>query len=281
MMKDRTKRLARRTVAAGLLVCVVFVFAAIGSWHALAQTAAKPGPFTEAQAQAGQAAYAQNCAKCHDSGEAPPLNGAGFLNVWASRSTHDLFARVKDTVPVDNPGSLSNETVVPIIAWLLKNNGVAAGPIAFTPTTAVAINTIAPSEAPQQAGGGRRRAGGEDDASAAGGPLSADAELRRGSIPFRTGITVEGPVAKYTPITEEMMVHPPAADWLMHYGNYAGWSHSPLIQNTPKNVQNLQLRWVWSMDDGERQQITPLVHDGVMFVSNNISNRVPALKAKP
>jgi alcohol dehydrogenase (cytochrome c) len=66
----------------------------------------------------------------------------------------------------------------------------------------------------------------------------------------------------------------------MHYGNYAGWSHSPLKQITAKNVQNLQLRWVWSMDDGERQQITPLVHDGVMFVSNNITNRVQALNAK-
>ena len=34
------------------------------------------------------------------------------------------------------------------------------------------------------------------------------------------------------------------------------------------------------MDDGDRQQITPLVHDGVMFVSNNITNRVQALNAK-
>ena len=48
----------------------------------------------------------------------------------------------------------------------------------------------------------------------------------------------------------------------------------------PRMLRNLQLRWVWSMDDGERQQITPLVHDGVMFISNNITNRVQALNAK-
>jgi alcohol dehydrogenase (cytochrome c) len=65
----------------------------------------------------------------------------------------------------------------------------------------------------------------------------------------------------------------------MHYQNYAGWSHSPLKQINAKNVQNLQLRWVWSMDDGERQQITPLVHDGVMFVSTAINNKVQALNA--
>ena len=99
-------------------------------------------------------------------------------------------------------------------------------------------------------------------------------------MPAATGITVPGTVAKYTPVTEEMMLHPPAADWLMHYRNYAGWSHSPLKQINAKNVHNLQLRWVWSMDDGERQQITPLVHDGVMFISTVVTNKVQALNAK-
>jgi alcohol dehydrogenase (cytochrome c) len=80
-------------------------------------------------------------------------------------------------------------------------------------------------------------------------------------------------------VTEEMLLNPPAADWLMHYQNYAGWSHSPLKQINTKNVQNLQLRWVWSLDDGERQQITPLVHDGVMFVSTAVNNKVQALNA--
>ncbi|HEX4635730.1 MAG TPA: PQQ-binding-like beta-propeller repeat protein [Rhizomicrobium sp.] len=266
---------------------VAAILAAGGVWisGALAQSPAKPGPFTDAQAQAGQAAYAQNCARCHDSGEAPPLSGAGFLNVWGNRTTRDLFSRIKDTMPVDNPGTLTEDSVVSIVAYLLKNNGATAGTTSLTATTAVAINTIsAPQQAAQGGTGRRGRAAGADQngsaTSATGGPVSADAELRRGVVSFRTGITVEGTVPKYTPITDEMMIHPPAADWLMHYWNYAGWSHSPLKQINAKNVGNLQLRWVWSMDDGERQQITPLVHDGVMFLSNNITNRVQALNAK-
>ena len=271
MLKDNKKSVARAAVTATALTAV-----AAGVWmsHASAQTA-NPGPFTEAQAQAGQAAYTQNCARCHESGEAPPLNGTSFLNVWGSRTTKDLYARVKDTMPVDNPGSLSSDTVVPIIAYLLENNGAAAGTTAFTPTTSVAINTITGAAAPQAR---QARAGGAG--ASAGDAMSADAALRRGVVVFKTGITVAGTVEKYTPITEAMMLHPPAGDWLMHYGNYAGWSHSPLRQITAKNVGNLQLRWVWSMDEGERQQITPLVHDGVMFVSNNITNRVQALNAK-
>src|SRR5215469_17261356 len=108
MMKKQVQALAYMVAASGALAMIT-----AGGWlsHALAQTPARPGPFTEAQAQAGQAAYAQDCARCHDSGEAPPLTGAGFLNVWGSRTTRDLFARVKDTMPVDNPGTLSSDTV--------------------------------------------------------------------------------------------------------------------------------------------------------------------------
>jgi alcohol dehydrogenase (cytochrome c) len=283
MQKDKKRDMVRAAVTATAISAAT----AAGVWIslAIAQTSSNPGPFTEAQAQAGQVAYAQNCARCHDSGEAPPLTGAGFLSVWGTRTTRDLFARVKDTMPVDNPGTLSNETVASVVAHLLKNNGATAGTTPFTPTTAVAINAITAAESPQtaQAGTGprgRAAANGADTAAASGGAANADAQLRRGVVVFRTGITVEGTVAKYTPVTEEMMAHPPASDWLMHYWNYAGWSHSPLKQITAKNVQNLQLRWVWSMDDGERQQITPLVHDGVMFISNNITNRVQALNAK-
>jgi alcohol dehydrogenase (cytochrome c) len=267
MLKDNRKSVMRAAAAATALTGIA---AAVWISHASAQTAT-PGPFTEAQAQAGQTAYAQNCARCHDAGEAPQLSGAGFMNAWSSRTTKDLYARIKDTMPVDNPGVLSSDTVVAIVAHLLKTNGATAGATAFTPTTAVAINTITAAQ-PRQA-----RAGGGD---AAAGAMSADAAARRGVVVFKTGITVAGTAEKYTPITDEMMLHPPAADWLMHYGNYAGWNHSPLRQITAKNAKNLQLRWVWSMDDGERQQITPLVHDGVMFVSNNITNRVQALNAK-
>jgi alcohol dehydrogenase (cytochrome c) len=282
MMKDDKKSLARMAAVAGALAAI-----ACGVWmsHALAQSPTNTGLFTEAQAQAGQTAYAQNCARCHDSGEAPPLTGAGFLNVWGSRTTRDLFARIKDTMPVDNPGTLSSDTVVSIVAYLLKGNGAAAGTTALAPETAVAINTVTGPGAPRQTAqgsgrGARAGATGGDANSSSGAAMSADAALRRGVVQFRTGITVEGTVAKYSPITDEMMAHPPAADWLMHYWNYAGWSHSPLKQITAQNVHNLQLRWVWSMDDGERQQITPLVHDGVMFISNNITNRVQALNAK-
>jgi len=254
MIKGRTK--AAMAAFAGALA----LGAAAGLWasHAGAQT--KPGPFTDTQAQAGQAVYNSRCASCHEAGgETVRLIGAGFTDLWRTRTTRDLYTRIKTTMPLSNPGSLSDAEAASVVAYILKGNGAAAGSAGFTPATDVAINTILP---------GRARAG---------DPYAGYVSLS--GMPAATGITFPGTVEKYTPVTEDMLLNPPANDWLMHYQNYAGWSHSPLKQINAQNVQNLQLRWVWSLDDGERQQITPLVHDGVMFISTAVNNKVQALNA--
>ncbi|HSS14916.1 MAG TPA: PQQ-binding-like beta-propeller repeat protein, partial [Rhizomicrobium sp.] len=229
-----------------------------GIWmsHAMAQTGG--GPFTEAQAQAGQPIYASRCASCHDAGgETARLMGPAFTQGWKSRSTRDLYTRIKTTMPFNNPGSLSEAEAASVVAYILKSNGATPGSVQFTPTTTVAIASIVPEQ--------RRD------------PYAGYVSLS--GMAAATGITFPGTVAHYTPVTEEMLLNPPPSDWLMHYQNYAGWSHSPLNQINTGNVQNLQLRWVWSLEDGERQQITPLVHDGVMFVSTVINNTVQALNA--
>jgi alcohol dehydrogenase (cytochrome c) len=255
MINGREKALIR-------VAAVTLGAAAVSVWasHAIAQSRTA-GPFTDAQAQAGQVLYNSRCASCHDAGgETIRLLGTSFTDVWKTRTTRDLYTRIKTTMPFNDPGSLSDAAAASAVAYILKGNGAVAGSADFTPTTTVAINTILPN---------RTRAGSDQYA----GYVSLS------GMPAATGITFPGTVAKYTPVTEEMLLHAPASDWLMHYQNYAGWSHSPLKQINVKNVHNLQLRWVWSLDDGERQQITPLVHDGVMFISTVVNNKVQALNA--
>ena len=194
-----------------------------GLWAAGAMAQTKTaGPFTDTQAQAGQAIYNGRCASCHDSGgEAARLFGASFTDVWKTRTTRDLYARIKTTMPFNDPGSLSEAAAASVVAYILKANGAVAGTADFTPTTAVAINSIIAA----QAAGNK-----------AADPYANYVSLS--GMPAATGITVPGTVANYTPVTEEMLLHPPAADWLMHYQNYAGWSHSPLKQINTKNVQH-------------------------------------------
>ena len=76
-----------------------------------------------------------------------------------------------------------------------------------------------------------------------------------------------------------MLAHPSDGDWLMYRRNYQGWSYSPLKQITPDNVKNLQLKWAWAMNEGGASEVTPIVHTGIMFLSNT-SNTVQALDAR-
>ena len=68
-------------------------------------------------------------------------------------------------------------------------------------------------------------------------------------------------------VTDAMLRDPSPNDWLMFRRTYDGWGYSPLDQIDRDNVGELRLAWVWSMEDG-RNQPTPLVHDGVMFLAN-------------
>ncbi|HTA69945.1 MAG TPA: PQQ-binding-like beta-propeller repeat protein [Bryobacteraceae bacterium] len=262
------------------MLLAAFAVMAICFWiaGARAQQALTVAPFTDAQASAGQATYAQSCASCHanslaGSGEAPALAGTAFVDSWGSRTTQELYNEIRLAMPPENPNSLGPDTYAAIVAFLLKANGAQAGTSPLTPDTAVIIRSVATGRTPAgliASGGGRGgRGGGRGKNENSGAP--------RGG---RTGLTVAGTVKNYTPVTDEMMLHPSDNDWLMHYRNYSGWSNSPLNQITAKNVGSLQLRWAWPLDEGARQQITPLVHDGVMFLSANMTNTVQALDAR-
>lgn len=96
------------------------------------------GVFTEAQAQRGQAVYSGSCGLCHgrrlngapddpDMLSTPPLARAKFLRDWKGRSLATLFEYTRATMPEDNPGSLTDEEYVNVIAYMLSVGGIPAG----------------------------------------------------------------------------------------------------------------------------------------------------------
>ena len=78
-------------------------------------------------------------------------------------------------------------------------------------------------------------------------------------------------------VTDDVLQNPPASDWLHWRRTYDGWGHSPLTQINRQNVGQLRLAWSWAMQPGN-QQVTPLVHDGVMYLANP-GSMVQALNA--
>src|SRR6202020_2649629 len=74
-------------------------------------------------------------------------------------------------------------------------------------------------------------------------------------------------LTSYMPVTEDMLRHPDASDWLMMRGNYEGYGFSKLDQINRQNVKNLQLVWARGMEPGINEA-TPIVYKGVMFLGN-------------
>ncbi|MCI5043362.1 MAG: PQQ-dependent dehydrogenase, methanol/ethanol family [Aquisalinus sp.] len=71
--------------------------------------------------------------------------------------------------------------------------------------------------------------------------------------------------------------HPDA--WLSHGRNYAEDRFSPLAQVTSDNVSDLGLAWSFDLGTSRGVEVTPIVHDGVMYVTGTW-NIVHALDAR-
>ena len=69
------------------------------------------------------------------------------------------------------------------------------------------------------------------------------------------------------PVTDAELENPSPDDWLMWRRTLDGWGYSPLDQINRDNVDQLRLVWTRALAPG-RQQGTPLVRGGVMFMPN-------------
>ncbi len=71
---------------------------------------------------------------------------------------------------------------------------------------------------------------------------------------------------------------PTPGDWLTYHGLLSGNRHSPLRQINASNVANLAARWSFTIGDSRRLEMTPVVVDGVIYVT--AVNEAHALDAR-
>ncbi len=244
----------------------------------MGQQPAATGPYTAAQADAGRAAYQASCAGCHGAdlggrNDASQLAGSLFMGSWSNRTTADLVGFMQGAMPPGNAGGLGEATYLDIAAFILDSNGARPGAQPLTAVTKVSIGSIATGRVRPQAAAAAGRGGGRGAAGRGG--------AGRGQFtppPTPRGLTVTGQVKNYVPVTDAMLRHPDPNEWLMLRHDYSAHNYSTLNQITTQNVKDLQLRWVWAMNEGTNQP-APVVHSGVMFI-NNPGNIVQALDAK-
>jgi alcohol dehydrogenase (cytochrome c) len=263
-----------RSLVAGLAVI------AAGGVMVITAQQTPAGPYTAAQAATGRGIYQASCAGCHGAdlggvNNAAPLAGGQFIGSWGNRTTNDLVGFLQGAMPPGNPGSLGEEAYVNLVAFLLDYNGARPGAQALTAATKTEIRSVATGQVRAVAqAGGRGGAGGPGRDRPA--PLGGRAEAPIPATP--RGLTVHGEVKNYTNVTDAMMRNPDPSDWLILRHDYHASNYSPLNQITAQNVKELQLAWVWAMNEGTNQP-APVVHNGTMFI-NNPGNMVQAIDAR-
>jgi mono/diheme cytochrome c family protein len=104
--------------------------------------AAKPAPdttkttldgvFTDEEAARGKAQYNTSCSACHmedlsGSGQALPLAGDAFMDIWEGQTMNDFFQLVQGTMPQDKPGSLTADQVLDVMSYILQQNKFPTG----------------------------------------------------------------------------------------------------------------------------------------------------------
>jgi cytochrome c len=90
------------------------------------------GVYSDPEAARGKTAYNNNCSACHmedlsGSGQALPLAGEAFMDIWEGQTMNDLLGLIQGTMPQDKPGSLTPDTALDVISYILQQNKFPAG----------------------------------------------------------------------------------------------------------------------------------------------------------
>ena len=93
----------------------------------------REGAFTADQAERGKAGFDGVCQRCHGAaltgseGNGPVLKGPAFLAHWDKDTLGSLWVKIRDTMPLGVPGTLTDEVKLQILAYVLQQNGFPAG----------------------------------------------------------------------------------------------------------------------------------------------------------
>jgi cytochrome c len=111
--------------------------AAVGEAQTAKPVSVWSGVYTAAQNKRGEELHGDVCIMCHGrrlngAGQAemppsPAIAGESFLRKWAGRNVLSLFVLVRQTMPIDGPGTLTDQQAVDAIAHMFAVSGLPAG----------------------------------------------------------------------------------------------------------------------------------------------------------
>lgn len=133
-MRGQASNVARGREALGRLVRKAWVGALVGCMGLMiaSASAASPEklsfglgrPVPAGDVLKGQHTFDAICWACHSrdlsGGKAPPLTGPGFYKNWQGKSVDALFDFIRNSMPRDDPGFLSDPMARDLVAYIVS-----------------------------------------------------------------------------------------------------------------------------------------------------------------
>jgi alcohol dehydrogenase (cytochrome c) len=234
---------------AGLVIIVLGISATTAQANSV-------GAYTNEQASRGATVYTQYCAVCHGAnlqGEAgTPLMGRTFLQAYGAGTAAQLYDFLSRQMPLNAPGSLSQEQYLDVTAFILERNGLPPGaaPLSTKSLDQVSLSAMRLARA--------------------GGSSNTD-EIVRVAPPTRN-VYAQLPAGANVNITDSMMLNAGSDenDWLLHGRTYDNQRYSPLRQITAENVSSLAPVALVQTGMTASFEATPIVVNGVMYLTTPV-----------
>ena len=105
--------------------------------------------YTDSQTIRGDSLYKAVCIKCHGptlagTPDGNPLAGTEFVANWDGLTIDQIYDKIRNEMPPDNPKTIPRELVPDVLAFILKKNGFPAGrkPLPDNPDALKAIKFV-------------------------------------------------------------------------------------------------------------------------------------------
>jgi mono/diheme cytochrome c family protein len=123
-----SSNLARDSVVVALVIVAAFSVRALAFARQTEEKPAAAPTYTDDQSARGEAIYTKACGPCHeDKSLAPLLQGEPFAKNWSDKTVGALFTRILSTMPLQDPGTLTDQQSIDLVAYILKLNHFSAG----------------------------------------------------------------------------------------------------------------------------------------------------------
>ena len=197
--------------------------------HVYAQQTVRDGAYTQEQAKRGQTIYVEKCSSCHSEnlagGLGPPLVGNDFIGDWEKESLSELVTKIQSTMPQNDPGKLTGQQSVDLVAYILQAGKFPSGQKELRPDEA-ALKQITWATGSAAARPNQLRLTTESSATRSYSPSGNLAQVMRGILFPSSNIifNVQGhdPSIKLTPPDEGETAG--AFNWTVWgSGIYSGW----------------------------------------------------------